>query len=79
MGGDHGPPVVVAGVRDYRKHHGGEGVRFLLQNAARRGRPLREGQIVSSGAVTGVHQIRARQEARLVFEGVGEIRCRAEA
>ncbi|HYD28225.1 phosphate acyltransferase PlsX [Brevundimonas sp.] len=30
MGGDHGPPVVVAGVRDYRKRHGGEGVRFLL-------------------------------------------------
>ncbi|MDY6924491.1 MAG: phosphate acyltransferase PlsX [Pseudomonadota bacterium] len=30
MGGDHGPPVVVAGVRDYRQRHGGEGVRFLL-------------------------------------------------
>jgi len=30
MGGDHGPPVVVAGIRDYRKRHGGEGVRFLL-------------------------------------------------
>ena len=30
MGGDHGPPVVVAGVRDYRTRHGGEGVRFLL-------------------------------------------------
>ncbi|MBW8304151.1 MAG: phosphate acyltransferase PlsX [Brevundimonas sp.] len=30
MGGDHGPPVVVAGVRDYLKRHGGVGVRFLL-------------------------------------------------
>ncbi len=30
MGGDHGPPVVVAGVRDYIRRHGGEGVRFLL-------------------------------------------------
>ena len=30
MGGDHGPPVVVGGVRDYRKRHGGEGVRFML-------------------------------------------------
>ena len=30
MGGDHGPPVVLAGVRDYRKRHGGEGVRFIL-------------------------------------------------
>ena len=30
MGGDHGPPVVVAGVKDYLRRHGGEGVRFLL-------------------------------------------------
>lgn len=30
MGGDHGPSVVVGGVRDYRARHGGEGVRFLL-------------------------------------------------
>ncbi len=30
MGGDHGPSVVVPGVRDYRTRHGGEGVRFLL-------------------------------------------------
>lgn len=30
MGGDHGPPVVIAGIRDYRKQHGGEGVRFLV-------------------------------------------------
>ena len=30
MGGDHGPPIVVGGVRDYIKRHGGEGVRFLL-------------------------------------------------
>ncbi|CAN5210862.1 phosphate acyltransferase PlsX [soil metagenome] len=30
MGGDHGPSVVVAGVRDYIKRHGGTGVRFLL-------------------------------------------------
>jgi glycerol-3-phosphate acyltransferase PlsX len=30
MGGDHGPSVVVPGIRDYRTRHGGEGVRFLL-------------------------------------------------
>jgi glycerol-3-phosphate acyltransferase PlsX len=30
MGGDHGPPVVVGGVCEYRRRHGGEGVRFLL-------------------------------------------------
>lgn len=30
MGGDHGPPVVVGGIRDYIRRHGGEDVRFLL-------------------------------------------------
>ena len=30
MGGDHGPPVVVGGVRDYIRRHGGQDVRFLL-------------------------------------------------
>ena len=30
MGGDHGPSVVVPGVRSYIRTHGGEGVRFLL-------------------------------------------------
>ncbi|WGM31064.1 Phosphate acyltransferase [Brevundimonas sp. NIBR11] len=30
MGGDHGPPVVVGGIRDYIRRHGGEGVSFLL-------------------------------------------------
>lgn len=30
MGGDHGPPVVVGGIADYLKRHGGEGVRFLV-------------------------------------------------
>jgi glycerol-3-phosphate acyltransferase PlsX len=30
MGGDFGPPVVVGGINEYVKRHGGEGVRFLL-------------------------------------------------
>lgn len=30
MGGDHGPSVVVAGVRDYIRRYGGEDVRFVL-------------------------------------------------
>ncbi|MBN9464317.1 phosphate acyltransferase PlsX [Brevundimonas sp.] len=30
MGGDHGPSVVVPGVKSYIHTHGGEGVRFLL-------------------------------------------------
>ena len=30
MGGDHGPSVVVPGIRSYLSAHDGEGVRFLL-------------------------------------------------
>ena len=30
MGGDHGPSVVVPGIRSYLLAHDGEGVRFLL-------------------------------------------------
>lgn len=30
MGGDHGPSVVVPGIRKYLRTHGGDGVRFLL-------------------------------------------------
>lgn len=34
MGGDHGPPVVVGGVRDYVRRHGDESIRFLLHGDA---------------------------------------------
>jgi 2-keto-4-pentenoate hydratase len=39
--------------------------------------PLKAGQLVSTGATTGVHDIRAGQSASAMFGGVGEIRCRA--
>ena len=50
---------------------------FLLTHCAARGKPLRKGQWVSSGAVTGVHQIEAGQSAELSFSGHGVLRCRA--
>ncbi|MEZ5961832.1 MAG: fumarylacetoacetate hydrolase family protein [Hyphomonadaceae bacterium] len=50
---------------------------FLLNHSAARGRPLKEGQWISSGAVTGVHQIEAGQSAELSFAGYGVLRCRA--
>jgi len=50
---------------------------FLLAHCAERGRPLRKGQLVSSGAVTGVHQITAGQSAELSFGEFGVLRCRA--
>lgn len=53
------------------------GLAFALNRCARRGLPLKAGQLVSTGATTGIHEIRIGQSARAVFAGVGEIRCRA--
>lgn len=53
------------------------GLRFLLSHLAERGRPLREGQLVSSGAVTGVHDIVAGQSSTISFSGCGSITCKA--
>lgn len=50
---------------------------FLLNHCAVRGKPLRKGQWISSGAVTGVHQIEAGQSAQLSFGSYGVLRCRA--
>lgn len=55
------------------------GLTFLLAHLAARGRPLQAGQYVSSGALTGVHDIREGQRAVIAFEGVGEMACRAVA
>ena len=59
-----------------------ESVRFLLEHCARRGRPLKKGTLVSTGAVTGVHRVYEGDEALCAFDGVGDIHCtvfRAEA
>ncbi len=50
---------------------------FLLGAAARRGRSLRAGQLVTTGAASGIHDIEAGQSARIVFGDVAEIRCEA--
>jgi len=55
------------------------GLTFLLTHLASRGRPLKAGQYVSSGAVTGVHDIVAGQSALLSFGPDGAIACRAVA
>jgi 2-keto-4-pentenoate hydratase len=49
---------------------------FALQLNARRGRPLRAGDYVSTGAATGVHSIQAGQSAEATFAGLGSLRCR---
>jgi len=55
-----------------------ESLRFLLELCARRSRPLKAGAWVSTGAITGVHEIVAGQSARVSFGDAGEVHCRAE-
>lgn len=52
---------------------------FALQRCARRGRPLLKGDLVSTGATTGIHQIRVGQQAGVRFDGITELACRAVA
>lgn len=55
-----------------------ESLRLLLENCARRGRPLKAGTLAATGAITGVHDIAAGQTARVEFGPFGVIECRAE-
>lgn len=52
---------------------------FALNRCARLGRPLRTGDLVTTGAATGIHDILAGQLATLAFEDLGELRCHAHA
>lgn len=49
---------------------------FTLRNAALRSRPLRAGAVISTGMITGVHDIGIGQRSRHVFDGCGEVGCR---
>ena len=49
---------------------------FALACCARRGRPLRSGDVVSTGACTGIHPIRIGETARVAFAGAAELCCR---
>lgn len=50
---------------------------FALSKCAQHQRPLSRGQAIATGMITGVHDIRIGQRARLTFEGYGEVLCRA--
>lgn len=50
-----------------------ESLRFLIENTARRGFPLKKGMAVCTGAITGVHEIKIGQHARVEFHGAGAI------
>lgn len=44
-------------------------IAWLAGHLAARGRPLRRGQLISSGASTGIHEIQAGQSATVAFTG----------
>ncbi|MFL5296811.1 MAG: 2-keto-4-pentenoate hydratase [Phenylobacterium sp.] len=48
---------------------------FLMNAVAARGRPLTRGQLVTTGAASGIHDIEAGQTARITFGDLDEIRC----
>ncbi|MBB6250339.1 2-keto-4-pentenoate hydratase [Nitrospirillum iridis] len=52
-------------------------LRFLASHLAGRGRPLKAGDLISTGATTGIHDIVAGQEARVDFGRDGVLHCRA--
>jgi|APTNR8051073442_1049403.scaffolds.fasta_scaffold02369_9 2-keto-4-pentenoate hydratase len=54
-----------------------DSLRVLLEICQLRDRPLKAGDLISTGAATGIHDIVAGQSSRVVFDGVGEILCRA--
>jgi 2-keto-4-pentenoate hydratase len=49
---------------------------FTLGKCASRGRPLRAGMWITTGMITGVHDIRIGQQSRHVFGSCGEVGCR---
>lgn len=48
-----------------------QAIGWLAGHLARRGRPLTKGQLISSGATTGIHDITAGQSARVIFHTEG--------
>jgi 2-keto-4-pentenoate hydratase len=51
-------------------------LQFTLGKSAARGRPLRAGAWITTGMITGVHDVRIGQQSRHVFKGFGEVGCR---
>jgi 2-keto-4-pentenoate hydratase len=56
-----------------------EPLRFVAELCARRGRPLKAGMLISTGAITGIHDVVPGEIARVEFEGIGAVQCAAKA
>lgn len=48
---------------------------FALAKCAAQGRPLRADDVISTGMITGVHEVRVGQRSRHVFEGCADLYC----
>lgn len=48
-------------------------LKFILENAARRGKPLKKGMAISTGAITGVHQVFVGQSSTVKCAGLSDI------
>jgi len=52
-----------------------EPLRFVAELCARRGRPLKAGMIITTGAITGIHDVLPGEVARVEFKGLGAVQC----
>lgn len=52
---------------------------FALGRSARRGRALEAGDLISTGACTGIHPIKVDEQACVVFAGAAALHCRGAA
>jgi 2-keto-4-pentenoate hydratase len=70
---------VVAGQGNASGIPGGpvEALRFLLEHTAKRGRPLKKDMLISTGAVTGIHNVVAGHTGLADFGADGRIACHA--
>lgn len=50
--------------------------RFILENAARRGKPLQKGMMITTGAITGVHQAFSGQHSVIKCSKVADMAVR---
>ena len=53
-------------------------VQFLIQNLIDRGLPVQPGLLISTGAITGVHEIAAGQHFEAQFGSFGSVACTIE-
>ncbi len=61
----------------FTRHGAVAALAFTLAKCAERGRRLRAGEVISTGMITGVHDIRIGQTSRHAFGEHGEVLCRA--